>query len=274
MCNFTELVDKVPNKEFDHLTRLLSSGCPVTWGSESNTCETRADVGTTNHVESISEDGDINDLGPVSISSPPQHSPTSHQEHAHISSLPNSFHLEERPVETPVWLTKLRAHLDQKFSSMESKFKEDVVRLEAKIDTGESKRDADFARLESKIDLLIVTLEQQHDPNHRTQDDSHDKDQHNGFYFDDEDRSMYHMTPHTSIDEQANGEQGGTEVDHDETDVQQQTRVEPTNVERPKRIQKCSHYFASRYTNPCSKRRYHRDEGLVYNPLREIPKEK
>ena len=75
------------------------------------------------------------------------------------------------------------------------------------------------------------------------------------------------MTPLTSIDEQANGEQGGTEVDHDETYVQQQTHVEPTNVERPKRIQKCSHYFVLPYIDPCRKRQYRRDEGLVYNPL-------
>ena len=177
-------------------------------------------MGTTNHVEVTGKDADINDLGPVLMSSPPQHSPISHQEHARILSLPESFRPEERPIETPVLLTELKAHLDQKLSSMESKFREDIVRLEAKIDTRESKRDVDFARLESKIDLLIVTLEQQHYPNRRIQDDSHGEDQHNGFHFDDDDRRMYYMTPLTSIDEQANGEQGGTEVDHDETYVQ------------------------------------------------------
>ena len=70
------------NKELDHLTRLLSFGCPVTWGSESNTCETHADMGTTNHVEATGEDADVNDLGPIPMSSPPQHSSISHQEHA------------------------------------------------------------------------------------------------------------------------------------------------------------------------------------------------
>ena len=74
------------------------------------------------------------------------------------------------------------------------------MRLEAKIDAGESKRDVDFVRLESKIDFLIVTLERQLDPSRRTQDDSHDKDQHNGFHFDDDDKRMYYMTPLTSIE--------------------------------------------------------------------------
>ena len=83
---------------------------------------------------------------------------------------------------------------------MESKFREDVLILEAKIDATELKRDADFARLESKIDLLIVTLEPQCDPNRITQDDSHCKDQHCGFYFDDDDRRMYYMMPLISID--------------------------------------------------------------------------
>ena len=61
-------------------------------------------------------------------------------------------------------LTELKAHLDQKLSLMESKFREDIVRLEAKINAWESKRDANFVRLESKIDFLIVTLERQRDP--------------------------------------------------------------------------------------------------------------
>ena len=77
-----------------------------------------------------------------------------------------------------------------------------------------------------------------------------------------------------SIDEKVNGKHGGTKVDYDETNVQQQTRVEPINVGRPKKIQKCSYCFVSLYTNPCHKRWYHRDKGLVYDPLREIPKEK
>ena len=64
-----------------------------------------------------------------------------------------------------------------------------------------------------------------------------------------------------------NGEQGWTEVDHDETDVQQQTRVEHTNVGKSKRVQKCLHYFASPYTDPCHKRWYRHDERLVYDPL-------
>ena len=42
--------------------------------------------------------------------------------------------------------------------------------------------------------------------------------------------------PLTSIDEQANGEQGRIGVDYDEINVQQQTRVEPTNIGRPKKI--------------------------------------
>ena len=108
-----ELADKVPNEELDHLTRLLSSGCPVIWGNESNTCETYVDVGITNHVEATGEDTDINDLGPIPMSFPPRNSLISNQEHAHMSSSSESFHLEERLVKTPVWLTKLKAHLNQ-----------------------------------------------------------------------------------------------------------------------------------------------------------------
>ena len=77
-----------------------------------------------------------------------------------MSSLPKSFRPEETQVETLVWLTGLKTHLDKKLSSMESKFREDTVILEAKIDAGESKRYADFARLASKINLLIIALEQ------------------------------------------------------------------------------------------------------------------
>ena len=95
---------------------------------------------------------------------------------------------------------------------MESKFREDILRLEAKIDATELKRDADFARLESKIDLLIVTLEPQCDPNRRTQDDSHGEDQHSGFHFDDDDRRMY-LTPLASINEQFNGMEANGEQD-------------------------------------------------------------
>ena len=123
-----------------------------------------------------------------------------------MSSLPESFRPEERLAETIVWLTEVKAYLDQQLSSMESMFREDIVILEAKTNAGESKKEADFARLESKINLLIVTLEQQRDPNCRTQDDSHNEDQHNGFYFDDDDRRMYYMISLTSIDEWVNGE--------------------------------------------------------------------
>ena len=63
--------------------------------------------------------------------------------------------------------------------------------------------------------------------------------------------------------------------EHEETNVQQQTHAEPTNEERPKRIKKKhSHYFASPYADPCRRRRHCRDKVLVYNPLREVPKEK
>ena len=72
------------------------------------------------------EDANVNDLRPIPMSSPPRHCPISHQEHAHMSSLPELFRVEERLVETPVWLIELKAHLDQKLSSMKSKFREDL----------------------------------------------------------------------------------------------------------------------------------------------------
>ena len=63
MCNFIEQADKVSNNEFDHLTRLLNSECPLTWGSKSNTYEIRVDVGIINHVEVTGKNADVNDLG-------------------------------------------------------------------------------------------------------------------------------------------------------------------------------------------------------------------
>ena len=52
------------------------------------------------------------------------------------------------------------------------------------------------------------------------------------------------------------------------------THAEPTNEEIQKRIKIPSHFLASPYTDPCRDRRYRRDQVLVYNPLRKVPKEK
>ena len=78
-----------------------------------------------------------------------------------MSSLPEKRPVErlvERPIESLVWLTELKAHLDKKFSSMESKLIADMISLEAKIEAGEQKINADLAKLESKIALHIGSL--------------------------------------------------------------------------------------------------------------------
>ena len=54
-------------------------------------------MGITGHVEATGKDADVGIIGPDLMSTPPQQSPISLQEHPQMSSLP-----EERPVERPM----------------------------------------------------------------------------------------------------------------------------------------------------------------------------